>query len=84
MRAAAPRARSLPRSVYGAGAETRVTLIRTRSISPRRRNPAYQVFISTPTCTALSLFFPPAIPEQDQFIDDVWYDKVKSVCLRQF
>ena len=43
MKAAAPQARSLPPSVYGAGAMARVRLIRTRSISPRRRNPAYQV-----------------------------------------
>lgn len=43
MRAAAPRARELPRTVYGAGAVARVGLIRTCSISPRRRNPAYQV-----------------------------------------
>ncbi|KAK9915820.1 hypothetical protein WJX75_004541 [Coccomyxa subellipsoidea] len=42
MRAAAPQARSLPPSIYGAGAMARVRLIRTRSISPRRRNPAYQ------------------------------------------
>ncbi len=43
MKAAAPKARRLPRAVYGAGAAGRVRLIRTRSISPRRRNPAYQV-----------------------------------------
>ena len=43
MRAAAPKALRLPRAVYGAGAAGRVRLIRTRSISPRRRNPAYQV-----------------------------------------
>ncbi|CAL8470461.1 g10003 [Coccomyxa elongata] len=42
MKAAAPKARRLPRAVYGAGAAGRVRLIQTRSISPRRRNPAYQ------------------------------------------
>lgn len=43
MKAASPRARSLPSAVYGSGAQERVSLIRTHTISPRRRNPAYEV-----------------------------------------
>jgi len=41
--AALPRARSLPPGIYGPAALHRVSLIRSHTISPRRRNPAYQV-----------------------------------------
>jgi hypothetical protein len=55
MRAAAPRARSLPASVYGLGAQARVHLIRMQTISPRRRNPAYEVGPLFPLIKALQM-----------------------------
>ena len=44
LRAASPRARSLPRAIYGAAALARIDLIRSHAISPHRRKPAYEVF----------------------------------------
>lgn len=43
LRAANPRAQSLPRAIYGAAALSRIDLIRSHAISPHRRKPAYEV-----------------------------------------
>ena len=43
MRAASPRARSLPKAIYGAAALSRIDLIRSHAISPHRRKPTYEV-----------------------------------------
>ena len=43
MRAASPRARSMPKAIYGAAALARIDLIRAHTISPHRRKPAYEV-----------------------------------------
>ena len=42
-RAASPRARTLPRGIYGAAALQRIDLIRSQTISPHRRKVAYEV-----------------------------------------
>lgn len=44
-RAASPRARALPRGVYGAAALQRIDLIRSHTISPHRRKVAYEVLV---------------------------------------
>ena len=55
-RAASPRARSLPRGIYGAAALQRIDLIRSHTISPHRRKIAYEVLGSLtaflPSCAA--------------------------------
>lgn len=43
MRAGSPRARALPKGVYGPAALQRIDLIRSHAISPHRRKPAYEV-----------------------------------------
>ena len=56
-RSASPRARALPRGVYGAAALQRINLIRSHTISPHRRKIAYEVlggltqFLSLRTAT---------------------------------
>ena len=42
-RAASPRARALPRGVYGTAALQRINLIRSHTISPHRRKITYEV-----------------------------------------